>query len=92
MLASSHIDRVGAVDVVASGDTAKRMLKLPYSNVSFLIATFLVQKYNMQDRLSVTLHRIGNTLLVDNFDGAGARRMAADMVHIHRLPLHCTRE
>jgi hypothetical protein len=46
-------DCVGEVDVVAGAENIKRLLKLPYSTKSCI---------------SMIVHRIGNTLLIDEFD------------------------
>lgn len=46
-------DCVGEVDVVANADNIKRLLKLPYAPNS---------------TISMMVHRIGNTLLIDDFD------------------------
>lgn len=45
-------DCVGEVDVVANAENIKRLLKLPYSS----------------NTISMMVHRIGNTLLIDDFD------------------------
>jgi hypothetical protein len=46
-------DCVGEVDVVAGAENIKRLLKLPYSLISCI---------------SMIVHRIGNTLLINEFD------------------------
>lgn len=46
-------DCVGEVDVVSNAENIKRLLKLPYSPNS---------------TISMMVHRIGNTLLIDEFD------------------------
>lgn len=46
-------DCVGEVDVVANAENIKRLLKLPYTTNS---------------SISMMVHRIGNTLLIDEFD------------------------
>lgn len=46
-------DCVGEVDVVANAENIKRLLKLPYATNS---------------SISMMVHRIGNTLLIDEFD------------------------
>lgn len=46
-------DCVGGVDVVANAENIKRLLKLPYAANSVI---------------SMMVHRIGNTLLIDEFD------------------------
>lgn len=46
-------DCVGGVDVVANAENIKRLLKLPYTTNS---------------SISMMVHRIGNTLLIDEFD------------------------
>lgn len=58
-LADNHLDSVGAADVIASGDSAKQLLLLPYN----------------AGRLSMTVHRMGDSLLVDNCDLLSARRL-----------------
>lgn len=46
-------DELGEVDVVANADNIKRLLKLPYAPNS---------------TISMIVHRIGSTLLIDDFD------------------------
>lgn len=44
---------IGEVDVVADSENIKHLLKLPYSS---------------KEAISILVHRIGNTLLIDDFD------------------------
>ncbi len=57
-MASRHVDRIvalddaDAVDVVSDQENIKKLLKLPYSDAS----------------ISLIIHRVGKTLLIDEFD------------------------
>lgn len=46
-------DCIGNVDVVSSAENIKKLLKMPYA---------------FQSPLSLTVHRLGNTILIDDFD------------------------
>lgn len=52
-MAHSFPDCVGEVDVIGNAENIKHLLKLPYSQNS---------------QISMIVHRIGNTLLIDDFD------------------------
>eukprot|EP00731_Ephydatia_muelleri_P020552 Em0013g279a len=52
VLASNHFDCVGEVDVVADAKDIKKLLKMPYCSSA----------------ISMSVHRIGKTLLIDSFD------------------------
>ncbi|GAB6023255.1 hypothetical protein CHUAL_008067 [Chamberlinius hualienensis] len=51
-MATNFLDCVGEVDVVSDAENIKKLLKIPYSN----------------SPVSLMVHRIGKTLLLDNFD------------------------
>lgn len=51
-MASSHLNKVGNVDVVSDAENIKKLLKMPYSKA----------------HVSMAIHRIGRTLLLENFD------------------------
>lgn len=51
-MASSFLDCMGEVDVVSDAENIKKLLKIPYSKSS----------------VSMMVHRVGNTLLLDDFD------------------------
>ena len=46
-------DCIGEVDVVSSAENIKRLLKMPYT---------------FQSPISLMVHRVGNTILIDDFD------------------------
>lgn len=46
-------DCIGSVDVVSSAENIKRLLKMPYA---------------FQSPISLMVHRVGNTILIDDFD------------------------
>lgn len=51
-MASSFLDSVGEVDVVSDAENIKKLLKIPYS----------------KGPVSMMVHRVGNSLLLDEFD------------------------
>lgn len=51
-MASSFLDSMGEVDVVSDAENIKKLLKIPYS----------------KGAVSMMVHRVGNTLLLDEFD------------------------
>lgn len=51
-MASSFLDCMGEVDVVSDAENIKKLLKIPYS----------------KGAVSMMVHRVGNTLLLDEFD------------------------
>ena len=51
-MASNFLDSVGEVDVVCDAENIKKLLKIPYSKAP----------------VSMMVHRVGNTLLLDDFD------------------------
>ncbi|XP_045460302.1 erythroid differentiation-related factor 1 [Harmonia axyridis] len=51
-MAQMYPDCVGTVDVIADAEIIKKILKIPYT----------------QETISIFVHRVGNTLLIDNFD------------------------
>ena len=51
-MASSFLDCMGEVDVVSDAENIKKLLKIPYS----------------KSGVSMMVHRVGNTLLLDEFD------------------------
>ncbi len=51
-MASSFLDSMGEVDVVSDAENIKKLLKIPYS----------------KSAVSMMVHRVGNTLLLDEFD------------------------
>nr|XP_039263347.1 erythroid differentiation-related factor 1-like [Styela clava] len=51
-MASGHLDSVGKVDVVSDAENIKKLLKMPYNKA----------------HVSMAIHRIGRTLLLENFD------------------------
>ncbi len=51
-MASSFLDCMGEVDVVSDAENIKKLLKIPYS----------------KGAVSMMVHRVGNTLLLDDFD------------------------
>lgn len=51
-MASSFLDCMGEVDVVSDAENIKKLLKIPYS----------------KSAVSMMVHRVGNTLLLDEFD------------------------
>ncbi len=53
-MANSFLDSVGQVDVLTDAENVKKLLKLTYSGAP----------------ISLTVHRIGRTLLIDNFDSS----------------------
>uniref|UniRef100_A0A914WIX2 Erythroid differentiation-related factor 1 n=1 Tax=Plectus sambesii TaxID=2011161 RepID=A0A914WIX2_9BILA len=50
---NKYVDCVGAVDVITEAESVKELLKLPYNN---------------DQPLSMMVHRVGRTLLLDKFD------------------------
>lgn len=51
-MASQHLDMVGDVDIIASADVVKKLIRLPFD----------------KRQLSIVVHRISKTLLLDEFD------------------------
>ena len=51
-MANDFVDVMPDVDVISDGENIKKLLKLPYSN----------------SPLSMVVHRVGKTLLIDDFD------------------------
>ena len=51
-MAGSHLNLVGDIDVVSDAENLKKLLKVPYSKA----------------HVSMAVHRIGNTLLLEHFD------------------------
>ena len=51
-LARNYMHMTGIIDVISNGENIKKLLKIPYSKAN----------------VSLMVHRIGNTLVLDNFD------------------------
>ena len=51
-MADSHLNYVGEIDVVSDAENLKKLLKVPFSKT----------------HVSMAIHRIGNTLLLEHFD------------------------
>ena len=46
-------DCIGEVDIVSDAENIKKLLKIPYNNKGYI---------------SMVVHKVGNTLFIDNFD------------------------
>ncbi|CAN8023584.1 unnamed protein product, partial [Ixodes persulcatus] len=51
-MANNFTEYIGEVDVISDAENIKKLLKMPYSN----------------SHISMMVHRVGKTLLLDEFD------------------------